>query len=72
MSEAVVDRILIAIGLDTKQVDKGMATVQNKLVTGLSGIASKLFAPLLAGVTLSFGANILFPTPSITPKDFKV
>ena len=56
MSEAVVDRILIAIGLDTKQVDKGMATVQNKLVTGLSGIASKLFAPLLAGVTLSFGA----------------
>lgn len=56
MSEAVVDRILIAIGLDTKQVDKGVATVQNKLVTGLSGIASKLFAPLLAGVTLSFGA----------------
>ena len=56
MSEAVVDRILIAIGLDTKQVDKGMATVQNKLVTGLSGIASKLFAPLLAGVTISFGA----------------
>ena len=56
MSEAVVDRILIAIGLDTKQVDKGMATVQNKLVTGLSGIASKLFAPLLAGVSLSFGA----------------
>ena len=50
----VVDELIIKLGLDPKGIDKGIAQAQNKLTTGFKGFATKLFAPLTAG--LSVGA----------------
>lgn len=49
----VVDKLVIALELDSKGIDKGIATAQNKLSTGFKGIIGKVFAPLMAGI--SFG-----------------
>lgn len=53
MSETVVDKLVIALGLDTKGVDKGIAQTQSKLATGFKGIMGKVFAPLLAGMSFA-------------------
>lgn len=50
----VVDKLVLALELDPKGIDKGIATAQNKLTTGFKGIMGKVFAPLMAG--FSFGA----------------
>lgn len=52
----VVDKAVVALDIDTNAVDKGLAVAQKKLITGLGGIVNKIFAPLLAGSVLSFGA----------------
>lgn len=52
----VVDTLYIALGIDASKLDKGMAQAQSKLATGLKSAMSTVFAPLLAGATLSFGA----------------
>ena len=52
----VVDTIYIALGIDASKLDKGLAIAQSKLAVGLKSAMSKVFAPLLAGATLSYGA----------------
>lgn len=49
----VVDKLVIALGLDTKGVDKGISEAQSKLTTGFKGIMGKVFAPLLAGFSFA-------------------
>ena len=51
----VVDTLYIALGIDASKLDQGLATAQSKLAVGLKGMMSKVFAPLLAGASLSFG-----------------
>ena len=48
----VVDKLVIALGLDTKGVDKGIAEAQSKLSAGFKGMIGKLFAPLLSGLSV--------------------
>lgn len=52
----VVDTLYIALGIDASKLDKGLATAQSKLAVGLKSAMGKVFAPLLAGATISFGA----------------
>lgn len=52
----IVDTLYIALGIDPSKLDKGLSIAQSKLAVGLKGMMSKVFAPLLAGATLSFGA----------------
>lgn len=52
----VVDTLYIALGIDPSKLDKGMAAAQSKLAVGLKGMMSSVFAPLLAGATVSFAA----------------
>lgn len=49
----VVDKLVIALGLDTKGVDKGISEAQSKLTTGFKGIMGKVFAPLMAGMSFA-------------------
>ena len=49
----VVEKLVIALGIDTKGVDKGIAEAQNKLTTGFKGIMGKVFAPLMAGMSFA-------------------
>ena len=42
----VVDKLVIALGLDTKGVDKGISEAQSKLTAGFKGIMGKVFAPV--------------------------
>ena len=49
----VVDKLVIALDIDTKGVDKGIAEAQNKLTTGFKGIIGKVFAPLMAGMSFA-------------------
>jgi hypothetical protein len=44
----IVDEFFILLGLDTDGIDKGLAKAENKLVSGLSGIAAKAAGPLTA------------------------
>lgn len=48
----VIDRAVIAVGLDTSDVDKGMNRLQDGLRSGFSGIVNSVIAPALA----AFGA----------------
>ena len=49
----VVDKLVIALGLDTKGVDKGISEAQSKLTAGFKGIMGKVFAPLMAGMSFA-------------------
>ena len=49
----VVDKLVIALGLDTSGVDKGVAQTKSKLLSGFSGIVGKIFAPLMAGFSFA-------------------
>ncbi len=49
----VVDKLVIALGLDTKGVDKGITEAHSKLATGFKGIMGKVFAPLMAGMSFA-------------------
>ena len=49
----VVDKLVIALGLDTSGVDKGVEQTKSKLLTGFSGIVGKIFAPLMAGFSFA-------------------
>lgn len=49
----VVDKLVIALGIDTKGVDKGIAETQSKLAAGFKGIVGKVFAPLMAGMSFA-------------------
>lgn len=53
MAETVVDKLVIALGLNTKGIDKGVAEASNKLATGFKGIVGKVFAPLMAGMSFA-------------------
>ena len=53
----VVDTLYIALGIDPSKMDKGLATAQTKLATGMKSIVNSVFAPLMAGLGgLSIGA----------------
>ena len=49
----VVDKLVIALSLDTSGVDKGVAQTKSKLLSGFSGIVGKIFAPLMAGFSFA-------------------
>ena len=49
----VVDKLVIALGIDTKGVDKGISEAQSKLTAGFKGIMGKVFAPLMAGMSFA-------------------
>ena len=49
----VVDKLVIALDLDTSGVDKGVEQTKSKLLTGFSGIVGKIFAPLMAGFSFA-------------------
>ena len=49
----VVDKLVIALGLDTSGVDKGVEQTKSKLLSGFSGIVGKIFAPLMAGFSFA-------------------
>jgi len=49
----VVDKLVIALGLDTSGVDKGVEQTKSKLLTGFSGIVGKIFTPLMAGFSFA-------------------
>lgn len=53
MADTVVDKLVIALGLDTSGVDKGVEQTKSKLLTGFSGIVGKIFAPLMAGFSFA-------------------
>lgn len=53
MADTVVDKLVIALGLDTKGIDKGISQAQSKLETGFKGIIGKVFAPLMAGMSFA-------------------
>ena len=52
MADTVVEKLVIALRLDTNGIDKGIAQAQSKLETGFKGIIGKVFAPLMAGMLL--------------------
>lgn len=53
MADTVVDKLVIALQLDPKGIDKGIAQAQSKLETGFKGIIGKVFAPLMAGMSFA-------------------
>lgn len=53
MSETVVDKLVLALQLDPKGLDKGISQAQSKLATGFKGIMAKVFAPLMAGMSFA-------------------
>ena len=53
MADTVVDKLVIALQLDPKGIDKGIAQAQSKLETGFKGIMGKVFAPLMAGMSFA-------------------
>ena len=53
MADTVVDKLVIALNLDTKGIDKGISQAQSKLETGFKGIIGKVFAPLMAGMSFA-------------------
>ena len=53
MADTVVDKLVIALRLDTKGIDKGISQAQSKLETVLKGIIGKVFAPLMAGMSFA-------------------
>lgn len=53
MADTVVDKLVIALGLDPKGIDKGISQAQSKLETGFKGIIGKVFAPLMAGMSFA-------------------
>lgn len=53
MADTVVDKLVIALRLDTKGIDKGISQAQSKLETGFKGIIGKVFAPLMAGMSFA-------------------
>lgn len=48
----VVDKLVIALGLDTSGVDKGASQIKSQL-SSIGGVITGIFAPLLAGFSLA-------------------
>lgn len=48
----VVDKLIIALGLDTSGVDKGVEQIKSKL-SSIGGVITGIFAPLMAGFSFA-------------------